>query len=145
MDKSPPIGTKGTTEQPAVNKDDQPTQKLKFWRNSSLICYGATLLLCLNWFSWYSPPENVPRGFLLLILVVPLALPARGFIHGRAMSTVGVAMVSMWLFAAGLDIAFYIEDWKLLGWILVIFSTLLFVSCYFYLRYLPKNTTAPAD
>ena len=114
------------------------TEKLKLSRQISLLSYAATLLLTFNWITWYSPPQDVPRALILLILVVPLVLPVRGFLHGRAMSYIGVAMVAMWLFAAGLDIAFYEQNWSTLGWALVVCSVVLFVSCYFYLRYLPK-------
>lgn len=113
-------------------------EKLKLSRQISLVSYAATFLLTFNWITWYSPPQDVPRALILLILVVPLVLPVRGFLHGRAMSYIGVAMVAMWLFAAGLDIAFYEQNWSTLGWALVVCSVVLFVSCYFYLRYLPK-------
>ena len=121
--------------------------KLKLSRQISLISYAATLLLTFNWISWYSPPQDVPRALILLILVVPLVLPVRGFLHGRAMSYIAVAMVAMWLFAAGLDIAFYEQNWSALGWALVVCSVVLFISCYFYLRYLPKpdKSDSPSD
>lgn len=122
----------------STEKAPVQTEKLKLSRQISLVSYAATLLLTFNWITWYSPPDNVPRALILLILVVPLVLPVRGFLHGRAMSYVGVAMVAMWLFAAGLDIAFYEKSWSTLGWALVVCSVVLFVSCYFYLRYLPK-------
>ena len=123
----------------------QNTHKLKIWRTISLVSYAATFLLTFNWLSWYSPPEDVPRALLLLILVVPLVLPVKGFIHGRAMSYVAVAFVSMWLFAAGLDVAIYEQNWTELGWALVACSVLLFVACYFYLRYLPRPVKHEED
>lgn len=122
--------------------DSVQAGKLKVARIASLCSYAATLLLTFNWLSWYSPPEDVPRALLLLILVVPLVVPVRGFIHGRAMSYVAVAFVAMWLFAAGLDIAFYEQTWTELGWALVACSVALFVACYFYLRYLPRPAKA---
>ncbi len=119
--------------------------KLTLWRRVSLLAYAATLLLSFNWLSWYSPPTEVPRALLLLIIVVPLVLPLRGFLHGRAMSYVAVAMVAMWLFAVGLDIALYEQAWTALGWTLTGCSVVLFVACYFYLRYLPKPPKEPQD
>lgn len=126
-----------TAPSPAAN-----ASKLQLARRVSLLSYAATLLLSFNWISWYSPPQEVPRALILLLLVVPLVLPVRGFLHGRAKSYIGVAMVAMWLFAAGLDIAFYIQPWKVFGWGLVACSVALFVSSYFYLRYLPRPPKA---
>ncbi|MGB0865522.1 MAG: DUF2069 domain-containing protein [Granulosicoccaceae bacterium] len=133
--------TQASVQSPSIATDS----KLKLARQVSLVSYAATLLLTFNWISWYSPPQQVPRSLILLILVVPLVLPVRGFIHGRAKSYIGVAMVAMWLFAAGLDIAFYIQTWKTLGWALVVCSVLLFVSSYFYLRYLPRPPKLKTD
>ncbi len=135
------VQSREATSEQSSKQQDQPAKaafKLSLWRRISLFSYAATLLLTFNWLTWYSPPTEVPRALLLLILVVPLVLPVRGFIHGRAMSYVAVAMVAMWLFAAGLDVAFYIQDWTLLGWALTGCSVVLFVACYFYLRYLPR-------
>lgn len=125
--------------------DTPPPFKLTLWRRASLLAYTATLLLTFNWLSWYSPPTEVPRALLLLIIVVPLVLPLRGFLHGRAMSYIAVAIVAMWLFAVGVDIALYEQAWKALGWALTGCSVLLFVCCYFYLRYLPKPAKDPKN
>lgn len=124
--------TESTPSTPAHNP------KLARARLATLISYAITLLLTFNWLTWYSPPQDVPRSLLLLIMVVPLVLPIRGFLQGSAMATIGMALVAMWLFIAGLDIALYVQSWKALGWLLVCCSTGLFVTCYFYLRYLPR-------
>jgi len=134
-----------TTDTTAHALDPRTAAKLRLSRLVCLGSYAATLLLTFNWITWYAPPEDVPRALLLLILVVPLVLPVRGFLRGTAMSHIAVAFIAMWLFAAGLDVAFYIHDWQPLGWALVACSVVLFVGCYFYLRYLPRPPPTPSD
>ena len=123
-----------TTESPALRRS----------RRFTLAAHLATLCLSFNWFAWVAPPERVPRALLLLILVLPLALTLRGVLNERPKAYVLTGLVAMWLFAAGLDIAFYVDGWRAGGWCLTALATALFIGCYRTLKLTPQPVPAPA-
>ncbi len=57
--------------------------------------YLLLLTLVFSWIVWFLPPTHWPRPMLLLIAVLPLAIPLRGLLHGRIRSFYWAAFLSL--------------------------------------------------
>ncbi len=112
--------------------------RLSIARWSALGCQIFAILLIANWFTWLSPPENVPRALLLVILGGPLLLPLRGILHGRPKSHIGLSFAAIWEFLAGIDIYANIPVWRLPAALLTLSALGMIVGCYFYMRDAPR-------
>ena len=110
-------------------------QKKRLARWSTLIGYFGLLGLLLNWHTWMSPPETVPRVFLIVALVVPLLFPMRGLLHERAYTHAWTSFLSLGYFALGIDVVYTVEVDRVLGGLQIVFSVLLFVGCIYFPRY----------
>lgn len=67
-------------------------------RFSGRIAVTGHLLLLTLIFAWIAvidPPQYWPRSLLLLIAVLPLALPVRGLLYGRPRSFLYSALISL--------------------------------------------------
>jgi len=100
----------------------------------TLVGYFGLLALLLNWFSWWSPPTQVPRALVLLILVVPLLFPLRGILHGKPYTHEWASFLSLFYFLVGVDTAFNYQDWRMLGIVLTILSLVFFIGCVFFAK-----------
>jgi len=108
---------------------------VRWWRWCTLIGYFGLLVVLLNWFTWLSPPTEFPRGFLLILLVVPLMFPLRGILRGRPYTHSWASFLSLFYFAIGIDIAFNNHTDRALALAVTFFSLLLFFGCVFFARY----------
>lgn len=107
-------------------------------RKLTLVGYFGLLLLILNWFTWISPPERVPRALVLCALAVPLLFPLRGIINARRYTHQWVGFLSMLYFIVGVDVWFNHQGVeKLMGMLMVVFSLLLLTGSSLYARYTP--------
>jgi uncharacterized membrane protein len=59
-----------------------PMDKLRRARIIALCGYFGLLLLLPLWYAWLSPPQ-LPLGFVLGLLLLPLLFPLRGLLYGR--------------------------------------------------------------
>jgi len=109
--------------------------RLSLWRWSTLIGYFGLLIVLLNWFTWISPPNEFPRGFLLILLVVPLMFPLQGILKGRPYTHSWACFLALPYFAIGVDIAFNNDSDRWLALAATVFSLLLFFGCAFFARY----------
>ncbi len=107
-------------------------------RKLTLIGYFGLLVLILNWFTWLSPPERVPRSIVLAALTIPLLFPLRGIIHSRRYTHQWIGFLSMLYFIIGVDVWYNHQALeKYLGASMVILSLLLMVGSSMYARYTP--------
>lgn len=139
-------GADGTTEPMAkprkIRKADP--HRARIARALTLIGYFGLIVLLVNWFIWISPPETLPRGLILILLVGPLLLPLRGLLHARRYTHQWVYFLAMFYFLMGVDVGFNHrsgEAW--LGWTTVVFSLMLFVGSVMYARYTPSPPKIP--
>jgi len=95
----------------------------------TLLSYFGLLFLLLNWFSWISPPVQVPRALLIIILVVPLLFPLRGLLHGKTYTHAWTSFLSLFYFAIGVDIIYTIPADRTLALAMTGLSLLLFTGC----------------
>ncbi len=107
-------------------------------RYGTLIGYYGLLLLLLNWHSWIAPPAEIPRAAVLIILLLPLLLPMRGLVHGRKRTHEWAHYLALLYFALGVDTAYYHADVRLLAYGQILFSSMLFFGCIYYVRYQNK-------
>lgn len=119
--------------------------RLKIWRWCTLIGFFGTLLLLLNWFTWLSPPEQVPRALLLIVTVVPLMFPLQGILKGQPYTHSWACFLALLYFAIGVDVAFNNHTDRYLALALVLFSLLFFFGAAFFARYegIRQNRQAP--
>ncbi|MEM7291771.1 MAG: DUF2069 domain-containing protein [Pseudomonadota bacterium] len=110
-------------------------QKKTAARWCTLLGYFGLLILLLNWHTWLSPPTEVPRALLLIVLVVPLLFPMRGLLHERAYTHAWTSFLALGYFALGIDIVYTSEIDRTLGVLQIVFSTLLFFGCVYFPRY----------
>ncbi len=107
---------------------------ISLFRWMTLIGYFGTLALLLNWFTWLAPPKVVPRGFLLIALVVPLMFPLMGIIRGNPYTHSWTSFLSLLYFVIGIDVAFYYPQQRWLGLALIVLSLVLFTGCVFFAK-----------
>ena len=110
-------------------------QKKLLARWCTLVGYYGLLVLLFNWHTWLSPPTQVPRAMLLIVLLVPLLFPMRGLLHGRAYTHAWTSFLSLGYFALGIDVVYTVEVDRVLGGLQIVFSVLLFVGCIYFPRY----------
>ena len=118
---------------------------LKLSRWTALIGYFGLLILLLNWFSWISPPHQVPRALILIVLVVPLMFPLRGLLHGKTYTHAWTSFLSLFYFAIGVDIAYTVPADRWLAIAMTTFSLLLFAGSIFFPFYTKKARQQIAD
>lgn len=108
----------------------------------TLIGYFGLLALIVNWFTWISPPQKVPRSLVLAVLAIPLLFPLRGIIHARRYTHQWIGFLSMFYFIIGVDVWYNhqaTEQW--LGMSMVVLSLMLTIGSSMYSRFTPT----PAD
>lgn len=126
--------------QAAKPKRKADPSKARIGRILALVGHLGLILLFVNWLTWIAPPERIPRGFVLLLAVVPLLLPLRGLLHGRRYTHQWTSFLSMLYFAIGVDLWFNPgEGAVLLGALAVVLSLMQFVGCVMYARYTPSD------
>lgn len=110
-------------------------QKALLARWTTLLGYFGLMTLLLNWFIWISPPTEIPRAFLLIVMVVPLLFPLRGILHARTYTHSWVSFLSLFYFAIGVDVAFNQPLQRTLGMIMLVLSLLLFFGSVYFAYY----------
>lgn len=117
------------TNTPAYSK------RAMFFRWTALIGYFGLLGLLLNWHTWYSPPVQVPRSLVLIVLLVPLLFPLRGLLHARPYTHRWASYLTLPYFAIGIDTAYTIQSEWFLAALQIFLSLLMFIGCIFFARY----------
>ena len=109
--------------------------------------YYGLLILLLNWYTWYSPPTQVPRALLIIVLLGPLLIPMRGLLHARPYTHAWASFLALPYFALGVDIIYTSEVDRWLGAAQVGFSVLMFFGCVYFPRYARRADAAqtPSD
>jgi len=121
-------------------RDNVRMNKLLLSRWSTLIGYFGLLALLLSWFTWIAPPQNVPRGVPIVLLVVPLLFPLRGILHARRYTHQWVTFLSLFYFCVGIDASFnHAQGQAWLGYLTVLFSILLFLGSMIFARLTPST------
>ena len=109
-----------------------PQGSLLVARVLTLAGYFGLLLLILNWFTWYSPPLEVPRAFLLIVLLLPLILVLRGLLHARVRAHFWASFLALWYFIIGVDVIFNYASHQLLGWGMAVLSVCFYAGSVWY-------------
>jgi uncharacterized membrane protein len=106
----------------------------KIWRITTLVGYFGLLSLLVAWTAWLAPPQALPRSLVLIMLVGPLLFLLRGILYGRTKAHLGIGLLAIFYFVAGIfNSAGGIEqNW--LAWVEVGLSVLLFCGALGYVR-----------
>jgi len=110
----------------------------------ALAGYFLLLALLLNWYTWLAPPTHVPVSVALAIVAVPLLLPLRGLLHGRAYTHAWTSFLALPYFALGVDgVAGGVHPpW--IGWVAIVSSVALFCGAVGYARLRGRELQAMA-
>jgi uncharacterized membrane protein len=65
------------------------------WGRAAIASHLLLLGLVFSWVIWFLPAQHWPRPLLLVLVVLPLALPLRGLLHGRPHSFFWAAFLSL--------------------------------------------------
>lgn len=109
--------------------------KLSLVRWLSLAGVFGLLGLSLIWHAWLVAPVHYPISLVVLITTLPLLIPLRGVLHGRARAHLWVAFISLLYFIHGVGEAFANPEQRWLGLLEVGLSLLLFFAASLYSRW----------
>lgn len=91
----------------------------------------ATILL---WHAWLKPPGKYPVALILTVLLLPLLIPLRGLLHGRAYTHAWASMLSLFYFCLGVMHAWSEPASRVYGLSLTACSLMFFSGAIFYVR-----------
>lgn len=94
----------------------------------------ALLALVLAWYAWLAPPARAPVSLVLALVAVPLLLPLRGLLHGRAYTHAWTSFLALPYFALGVDAVAAGVRPAWLGWAVIAASLALFAAAVGYAR-----------
>lgn len=100
----------------------------------ALAAHLALLALVLARYTWLAPPARAPVSLVLMVVAVPLLLPLRGLLHGRAYTHAWTSFLALPYFALGVDAVAAGVRPAWLGWALVATSLALFAAAVGYAR-----------
>lgn len=109
--------------------------RLQICRWTALVGYFGLLFLLLNWLSWYSPPVEIPRTIVLMMVVAPLLLPLRGLLHATRRSHQWSTFLALPYFAMGVDYAFNSPNESGIGLLITLFSLMYWTGSTYYSKY----------
>ncbi len=109
--------------------------RLQIWHWTTLIGYFGLLFLLLNWLTWYSPPVEIPRSIVLIMVVTPLLFPLRGLLHATRRSHQWSTFLALPYFAMGVDYAFNSPTESTIGLFILLFSVLYWTGATYYSKY----------
>ncbi len=114
---------------------------LLFWRGATAVGLFGILGLIIVWNGWLAPVQQVPVWLELIIFGLPLVALSRGIMHGNAVTYVHATLVSL--------VYTVISIWFILtpqeetyGYLMLLFSILLYVGGFFGAKYLNKANAA---
>lgn len=97
-------------------------------RALALAAHLALLALVLNWHTWLAPPAQAPISLMLALVAIPLLLPLRGLLHGRAYTHAWTSFLALPYFALGVDAVAAGVRPAWLGWAVIATSLTLFTA-----------------
>lgn len=106
---------------------------LFYWM--SCLSLVGLITLFMNWYSWISPPKEVPRALVLMVLVLPLLTPLRGILNGRRYTFAWTSFLALFYFGLGVDFIWNQPHEFPLGPLTTGMGLGLFVGCLGYVKY----------
>lgn len=110
-------------------------------RWSTLLGYLLLFATILVWNIWISPPTQISRSVLLLLLLTPLLLPLRGLLRANAYTHAWASFVALFYFLLGMS-SIAISAERNYGMVLTAASLLFFNGCIFYARFRSREIKA---
>ena len=113
--------------------------KQKIFRFMVLISYFALIAHLMLWNIWLGPSHYFPVAMTLIVMVVPLLLPLRGILHGRAYTHAWTGFLAILYFIHGIGDFVINPPERIYSGIEIALSLTLFFGCAFYARITGKS------
>ena len=113
---------------------------LKLARFSTIGAWFGLFILTLLWSTVYTPSPRIPVSLMLVVFVGPLLIPLRGLLHGRTKAHVWTSLLVLLYFVHGIVEAWASPSERWLACLEIVFSIILFASCFFYVQLSKKQS-----
>ena len=110
-----------------------------YFHHMALFGFLGLFTLLMLWQTVLAPSSRFPVALLLLITVTPLLLPMRGLLARNPKSCAWAAYLSLFYFIHGTVETYANGEERLYAVMEILFSSLLFFGCSFYIRYAGKG------
>lgn len=119
--------------------------RTKLARYISLTSYALLLLVLTAVNAWIAPSPHFPVGLVLLAVVLPLLLPLRGLLHGRAYTHAWAGYIALPYIAYGVMEWFSNPALSYYAASLTLLSLVFFISGMAYARWHSRGVRADAS
>lgn len=109
--------------------------KAKHYYNLALVGFFGLFILLMAWNTRWYPSTKYPIALVLLLGIMPLLLPMRGFLQANPRSCAWMAYLSIAYLMHGLVEAYVNVTERLPASLEVLFSALLFLGTTFFIRF----------
>lgn len=110
-----------------------PRSRVAYW--VALTGYFGLLILLWSWHVWLAPPRHWPTALVLAILLLPLAAPLRGLVHGRPYTFAWTTFLALFYFLHGISEAVGNPAARIYAVIEILLSLTLFTGAMLYARW----------
>ena len=109
--------------------------KLRSARLLTLAGYFALMSLVVAWHGWWHPSASFPTALVLTVTAVPLLLPLRGLLHGRARSHLWASFLMTLYFMHGVVELYAIPAQRVPAALEILLSLTVFFSAALFARW----------
>lgn len=110
-----------------------------FYRKLTLVCYPLLLLWVVIWHGAIAPSETIAFWLKPLVWALPLLLPLKGIIEGKAYTHAWANFILMLYFLHSLTTLWTHPDERLYALIELLLTTGAFIGATYYARYKGKE------
>jgi uncharacterized membrane protein len=111
----------------------------------ALAAYFGLLLLLWVWHVWLVPPRHWPTALVLAVLLLPLAAPLRGLLHGRPYTFAWTTFLALFYFLHGISEAVGNPPARAYAVLEILLSLTLFVAAMLYARWRSRGLRHDAE
>lgn len=108
--------------------------KIQTVRSLTLLGYGLLIALLVMWYGIWSPSEQLPRGFVLTLLLLPLLFPLWGLIKGKAYTHAWTSMLILFYFMHGVGEAWTTPEDRTYAIIEIVLSIVVYLGSLVYVK-----------
>ena len=115
--------------------------KVRYLHGLAVVAFFGLFSLLMLWQTVLAPSIRFPVALVLLLTVLPLLIPLRGFLNGDKKSCSWMAYLSLFYFIHGAIECYANADERMLAGLEIWFSLQLFFGAAFYVRALSRAAT----
>lgn len=110
-----------------------------FFRNLSLFSYFGLMITLICWITLGEHSSNYPTSAWLLIALVPLLFPLKGFLHGKPYTHAWTTFLMFFYFSHGIGEVYSAQGIDFYASLEVLFSFIVFTSSITFIRFNAKS------